>query len=668
MTLEKLRRRMARLRAMTPEEARQRVQMNRTKARWKRGAPKPASLPTSPDMQRAAKLPFFALPLERESLYVTVDATEIEALLTEANAILAGQWPFFASVQDQPSVQPIDWQRDDHSKISADQKAFGPDMDDRDPKRVGNIKYTWEKNRHQHTTVLALAWCLTGEEPYAQAALHTIEGWLKHNPAPKGINWTSPLEVGLRLISWAWVFHLLRGHRERPRVFVSGAFLESLYQHQCFLMDFESSGPIANHHLIGQAAARYIAALTWPVFPESADWQQQAKAVLEREIQLQVYESGINREMSFSSQVFTTEALLLPAILAERRGDDFSTGYLGQLGSQIKALAWLRDASGNVPNFGDGDEGMAVQLQARTEPRTDWLINLGRRFLDVPVTQAPIQLALRGSLASTLILGPRAPGEPQPNSERIPESFGFQDAGVYSMAFMRATPTEVLVLANAGPLGYLPTVGHGHADALSFTLSVGGRAVIVDPGTFTYHHQPLWRTYFKSTRSHNTIELDAQDQSEQQGAFSWDTQANVALERWEARSDGGTLRAAHDGYTRLLGKPVHRRELELRGKKLTITDQITGSGTHQVSAYLHLHPDCEPTDEGHGRWRVRFPGGAVRVRFDSKLIVTAHRGETIDLMLGWYSPRFDVKVPSWTLFASRSSALPLDIKTVIEVL
>ncbi len=662
MTLEKLRRRMARLRAMTPEEARQRVQMNRTKARWKRGAPKPATLPTSPDMQRAAKLPFFALPLERERLYVTVDAAEIDALLAEADAILGGQWPFFASAH-QPSGSPTDWQRDDRSKVSADLKAFGPDMDDRDPKRVGNIKYTWEKNRHQHTTVLALAWCLTGKEQYAQAALYAIEGWLKHNPAPKGVNWTSPLEVGLRLISWAWVFHLLRGHRERPRVFVSGAFLESLYQHQCFLMDFESSGPIANHHLIGEAAARYIAALTWPVFEESLDWQQQAKAVLKREIQLQVFESGINREMSFGSQVFTTEALLLPAILGERRGDDFSRGYLDQLGAQVKVLAWLRDVNGNAPNFGDGDEGMAVQLQARTEPRTDWLINLGRRFLDVPVTQAT-----RGSLASTLILGPRAPGEPEPQAQRIPESFGFQDAGVYSMAFMRGTPTEVLVLADAGPLGYLPTVGHGHADALSFTLSVGGQAVISDPGTFTYHHQPDWRTYFKSTRAHNTIELDSQDQSMQQGAFLWGTQANVALERWEARSDGGTLRAAHDGYTRLPGKPVHRRELELRGKKLTITDQITGSGTHQVSAYLHLHPDCEPTDEGRGRWRVRFPGGELRVRFDAKLIVTAHRGETDDLMLGWYSPRFDVKVPSWTLFASRSSALPLEFKTLIEVL
>lgn len=53
--------------------------------------------------------------------------------------------------------------------------------------------------------------------------------------------------------------------------------------------------------------------------------------------------------------------------------------------------------------------------------------------------------------------------------------------------FLRGTPNEVLVLANAGSLGHPSSAGH--ADALSFTLSVGGQAVITDPGTFTYHGQ-----------------------------------------------------------------------------------------------------------------------------------------------------------------------------------
>ena len=662
MTLEKLRWQMARLRAMTPEEIRKRAQAQRLKARWKRGGPKPASLPTLPDVHRVAKQAFFGLPLERESLYVTVDAAEIEAVLEEADALLAGRWGFFAFADSNAEASgSVDWQRDDRSGRTADPKVFGPDIDYRDAKRIGNVKYTWEKNRHQHTTLLALAWFLSGKDQYAQAALSTIEHWVQHNPAARGVNWTSGLEMSLRLISWAWVFHLLRGHADRARVFVSAAFLESLYHHQCFLVDFESQGSSAGHRLIGEASGRYIAALTWPIFAESTEWQRESKAVLEREMDVQIFESGISREMSFAIDVFSTEALLLPAILGEQCGDDFSRAYLDRLGLKVKALAWLRDARGNLPRYGDGDEGMAVQLQARTEPRSDWIVNVGRRFLDVPVAEAP-----RGSLVGALLLGPRAPGEPNPSAVRVPESFGFRDAGVYSMAFMRGAPSEVLVLADAGPLGHPPTAGH--ADALSFTMSVGGQPVLIDPGTFAYHNQSRWRSHFRSTRAHNTLELDSVDQSVQQGALAWGAQANVTLDRWEPRSDGGALMAAHDGYARLPGKPIHRRELELRGKRLTITDHLEGSGAHLIGIRLHLHPDCEATDEGHGRWRASFPGGQLRLRFDSKLIVTAHRAEKNPEPMGWYSPRFDVNVPSWTLFASRSSELPVVLKTVIEVL
>lgn len=235
----------------------------------------------------------------------------------------------------------------------------------------------------------------------------------------------------MRLISWAWVFHRLSGHPDRPQVFVSRAFLKSLYHHRCFLVDFEARTPQApgsglGHHLIGESAGRYIAALTWPVFAESAVWQREAKAVLEREIDAQVMESGIHRQMSFGHQLFSTEAFLLPAILGEQRGDDFSRAYLERLGAQVKALAWLRDASGSLPRYGDGDEGMTVRLHGRSEPRADWIINAGRRFLDVPVAEAP-----HGSLVGTLLLGQPAPGTPRPQAVRVPSSFGFPDAGLF---------------------------------------------------------------------------------------------------------------------------------------------------------------------------------------------------------------------------------------------
>ena len=52
-----------------------------------------------------------------------------------------------------------------------------------------------------------------------------------------------------------------------------------------------------------------------------------------------------------------------------------------------------------------------------------------------------------------------------------------------------------------GPLGMAPLYNHGHADALSVNVALDGEALLVDPGTFRYNDEPLFRKYFKGTRA-----------------------------------------------------------------------------------------------------------------------------------------------------------------------
>ena len=58
---------------------------------------------------------------------------------------------------------------------------------------------------------------------------------------------------------------------------------------------------------------------------------------------------------------------------------------------------------------------------------------------------------------------------------------------------------EILFTFDYGPLGMAPLYNHGHADALSITLSVNGDLLIVDPGTYAYNGVPEFRRYFKGT-------------------------------------------------------------------------------------------------------------------------------------------------------------------------
>src|SRR6185436_10251070 len=103
----------------------------------------------------------------------------------------------------------------------------------------------------------------------------------------------------------------------------------------------------------------------------------------------------------------------------------------------------------------------------------------------------------------------------------------FAESGYYLLGGGFDTPDEVRLLVDCGALGYLSLAAHGHADALSFTLNIGDREILVDPGTYAYHTEPEWRRYFRGTLAHNTVTVDDQDQSVQAGNFMWTDHARA---------------------------------------------------------------------------------------------------------------------------------------------
>src|SRR6185369_291003 len=143
----------------------------------------------------------------------------------------------------------------------------------------------------------------------------------------------------------------------------------------------------------------------------------------------------------------------------------------------------------------------------------------------------------------------------------LPQRQQFPDGGYYVLGCELDSAREIRIVADAGPLGYLSIAAHGHADALSFTLSAGGRELLIDPGTFAYHTHQRWRDYFRGTIAHNTVRVDRQDQSLNAGNFLWLAHARARLVSFEVTPDEELWSAEHDGYARLQDPVLHRREL-----------------------------------------------------------------------------------------------------------
>jgi len=589
-----------------------------------------------------------------------------------ANRAIDGRFDVFA-MDNVLLGNPPRWNRDPKTGIEAPLE-FGKQLDYRDPARVGDCKYLWEPNRHLHLVTLAQAYALTGDARYANTVREHLDSWFDACPFRLGANWSSSLELGLRLINWALAWQLLGGVKSALFAGAEGQafrdrWLESVYQHADFISGHLSLHSSANNHLIGEVAGLYTAALAWPHWDACAAWRKTAGGILEREALLQNAPDGVNREQAVSYQQFELDLLLLPLLAARANGLDFSAAYVARIEAMLIYLASIIDYGGNVPMFGDADDGYAVRL----DPRPGF-----SRYHSLLATGAI--LFGRGDFkakAETLddktrwLFGARAWetfDAIDTGDARLPIRREFPDGGYYVLGCGFETDEEIRLIADAGPLGYREIAAHGHADALSFTLSMAGEEFLVDPGTFAYHTEAEWRAYFRGTSAHNTLRIDGRDQSQSGGNFMWLRKARAGCAQWRTSGGEDFFEGWHDGYTTLADPVMHRRRIVLdkAARRIVIEDTLQMEGEHEVELFLHAHEKCAVSLSTHGA-RLARGDRALDIRWPTAPGATAQvlHGSVAPIG-GWISRAFDRKHPAPTLvWRARLSGLSV-LRTEID--
>jgi hypothetical protein len=572
-------------------------------------------------------------------------------LLRTADAALAGQFVFFDRERDDLSSDP-DWFLDARTGLRAPSSTCAFDIDCRDVQQVGTIKYVWEPSRHYQLTVLAAAWFLTSDARYAEFAAAQLRSWWRHNPFLSGVHWTSGIELGVRLMSWVWVRRLLDGWTGVAALFDDNPdFLRQLHHHQEYLARLGSHGSSANNHIIAEAAGQFAACCAFPWFAETPGWRADAAAVLRREAELQTFESGLNRELASSYHVFVLELLLAAALEGEAAGLPLGAKLWQRICGMVDALAAMVDVRGRPPRQGDGDHGRGLLLDhPDADPCPSLLATGAALFGACDWWPNPGTTDLRTLLLRHLAGGPMPAGR-RPATLRN----RFADAGVVLLRDRPHSEDEIWCRCDHGPHGYLSIAAHAHADALSIELRCGGVEVLVDPGTYTYQGEAAWRSYFRSTISHNCLELAGQDQSVAGGPFMWIRSA-IAAEMATSGLDGGPIamwRAAHDGYQRLSPGARHERTVTLHrsARRLVVEDAVASSGRHDCRLAFHLGPEVDCHLDGSVAqlsWRTDPGCWRAAMRLPDALDWSAVRGQA-EPPLGWYSPCFGAKLPIVTL-------------------
>ena len=583
------------------------------------------------------------------------------AVLDSANRLLRGEWEVLGVIRTD-LVLP-DWFYDPVTgrRSSSDRYAFR--INHRSEEQVGNVKQVWEISRLQHLTLLAAAWYLAHDEQYARRVADHLRSWWRENPFLSGVHWTSGIELGIRLISLAWIRRLLDDWPGIADLFERNALaLRQIHWHQQYLAAFPSRGSSANNHVIAEAAGQLVASCAFPWFAESARWRRRSARLLERELIRNTFPSGIGRELASDYQCLITELGLVAAVEAGASGYPMSPITWERLCAMADSAAALVDARLRAPCQGDSDEGRGLLLDVPVPNRWPSLLALAEslvgRFDWWPQPPADARSTIVGGLASTKC---HVEGRPSRRPSR------FADAG---MTLLRTTgENEIWCRCDGGPHGYLSIAAHAHADALAVEVRHDGVEILADPGTYCYHGEPAWRSYFRSTIAHNTAELDGRSQSSEGGPFIWVRHAHAREVEVIDDGDIATWTAEHDGYSSLRPPALHRRSvlLDRASRSIDIVDQIDG-GSHDLRLAFHLGPDVRAELDGSCAtlgWPTASAPGAARLELPPGLEWTLHRGET-DPILGWYSGGLGQRIPAFTLIGRGRSAPGVPLITRLE--
>jgi len=468
-----------------------------------------------------------------------------EALRRDADNILAGRWKAFGHLELQVDDPPR-WHKDylAGKNLATDKSAFK--LNYRELPCGADIKLIWELSRWHHLVRLAMAAYVLGDGRAGEKCVEWLEDWMRHNPPYRGWNWTSALEVGMRLVQFTWLDALLGE-------MVSQARLEKLRReilppHVWYTWRHKSFGSSANNHLIGELAGLILATVRWPALAQWGAPLEELQARWEHEVLAQFAEDGGNKEQALNYHLFSWEFCwqAMHALSASER-TVAPEAYLRWL----QAGDFFVKVQHGIESwpYGDSDSAFVTPFFCNDRHATaewwNWMVGLPEKSVAIDYWLSAIRGAFRrrlgGSVVEENIRGVRRAQARYHSTKGIAANpvedwFHFHETGqcVTRVGFWN-------LRWDLSPLGYLSTAAHGHLDSLHVSIWWKEVALVIDPGTGAYYADKRLRTWLASAEAHNGPWPLAGSKPERVGAFLWSHHHRVPIVRRDESSVTGVL-------------------------------------------------------------------------------------------------------------------------------
>lgn len=341
-------------------------------------------------------------------------------------------------------------------------------------------EWTWQLNRHHDFVALARAYRQTGDEKYAEGFANLFLSWIRQAKVPEAADpgatkaWRT-IEAGLRMSrSWPYAFDAFyQSEAFTDDVLVT--WYKSLWEHGWRLENFHVKG--GNWLLMEMNGLAHIGIL-FPALKDASRWVRLAFEKMTEELTNQLYPDGFQIELTTGYHQVLLHNYKNLMNLAQVYDVPIPKPFYEHLKHAYAVNLRIMMPDGRLPNVNDGswstivnEKKTAAQFYA-DEEGFQWAASEGR--------------------------------EGKPPKET---SYAFPYAGYY---VMRSSweKDAVWALFDGGPFGY----AHQHEDKLNLIVHAYGSLLLTEGGNYAYDASEM-RQYVLSTRSHNTIRVNGEDQN-----------------------------------------------------------------------------------------------------------------------------------------------------------
>lgn len=457
------------------------------------------------------------------------------------------------------------WNAGFQTDASWSETDFSYDMNCSQRMDIGDIRTNWELNRHFQFSALAKSYYVTGNLIYYDKLKKLFEDWNRHNPFLHGVEWTSVMEIAIRVNSWIFTYCFLEKAFEKYNN-AEKQILEELSHGILVMTDYitkhYSRFSSANNHLIVEAYAVGVAG----IFYENNEWLELAIAILSEEIIRQNEKDGVNKEMSLHYQSFIMEAYGILILLMRQNHMEIPICWQQYLEPMSEFLADCCGNYGETIVFGDNDEGKILDLYGREMNHYQYILQLMSCIWNLKYTD--FEEVHENLYWLVGMHGIQRADEKEKYTKAKAKCY---QQGGYTL--LRSCDERILIGMDHADLGFGSIAAHGHADALSFQMFMDGKPIFADAGTYNYHITPKDRDLYRSSTFHNTVTVNGMNQSEILGPFLWGKRAETKLIEYSS-IDESTSVIAYTSYQGI----THTRKLTFNYQdKLIIDDTVMGN-------------------------------------------------------------------------------------------